>query len=752
VNALDRELWLTTFPDEFARTRHSEFISLRNLRQRILDTTAPTKEQLPFLKLASFGSRRTGKGCLRNDHNLREVFGCELDYDAKQLTPEQLADALRQHRLAGLVYTSPRHLDDAPRARLLLPFSTPLKPDQRPRMVSRVAGIIPGPITAESWTASQSYFFGRVGEAPQHRVLLVDGDYLDLRADLDATACGKPPPARKATPPRRPRPLKSKPVQSDDAADNEAAPLDIAEALTAIAAGKSSHAALVALAGKFASQAVPLATAQAIITSALDQRPSAGRDEGWQKMRGDVGRTLRWARDKFAESEALLASAPRAHGRGNGSSPPPPPPGGGPGTSPGTPPPQRGAGGTMPRGLMRNRSPRYMGNIANVITALLQDPVLIGCVGFDEMALSICLQQPVPGDLRFTKSRAWSDDDTGRLQDYLQRTAQMGRLGRETVQQGVEVVAHMHPFHPVRDFLEGSVWDGRPRISAWLTRYLGVIDSEYARITGRMWLIGMVARPMQPGCKFDHLLILEGPQGVLKSTVAHALCDPWVSDQSLDIRGDARAASQHLRGIWLHELSELVFFRPADVEAIKAFLTRTQEKYLPRYGRNEVIEPRQCGFIGSTNQQVYLHDPTGNRRFWPQAVGTIDIPALARDRDQLWAEAVVAFRAGEPWWPDAHTEAAIIAPEQTARYAADAWAELIERELENIKKAAASKAAVPRTTLMQIWQAALSDANGPPSAQRFDRPAQIRVREILQFLGWQRAEKSNGAWWWEWRP
>jgi predicted P-loop ATPase len=230
------------------------------------------------------------------------------------------------------------------------------------------------------------------------------------------------------------------------------------------------------------------------------------------------------------------------------------------------------------------------------------------------------------------------------------------------------------------------------------------------------------------------------------------LCDPWVSDQSLDIRGDARAASQHLRGVWLHELSELVFFRPADVEAIKAFLTRLEEKYLPRYGRNEVIEPRQCGFIGTTNQQVYLHDPTGNRRFWPQAVGTIDIPALARDRHQLWAEALVAFRSGEPWWPDVHTEDTIIAPEQTARYAADAWIELIERELENIKKAAALKAAVPKSTLMQIWQAALSDANGPPSAQRFDRPAQIRVREILQFLGWRRAEKSNGAWWWEWRP
>ena len=183
-----------------------------------------------------------------------------------------------------------------------------------------------------------------------------------------------------------------------------------------------------------------------------------------------------------------------------------------------------------------------------------------------------------------------------------------------------------------------------------VSRYLGVKWSRYAARTGRWWLIGLVARIRQPGCRADYMLILEGLQGTQKSQVCVALCDPWISDQPLDIRGDSRAASQHLRSKWLCEISELAFFRQADIENLKAFLTRRVERYLPRYAHHEVEEPRQCGFIGTTNHSGgYLHDPTGGRRFWPHRTGTIGIDALRRDREQLWAEAVVAYEHGEKW-------------------------------------------------------------------------------------------------------
>jgi predicted P-loop ATPase len=280
-----------------------------------------------------------------------------------------------------------------------------------------------------------------------------------------------------------------------------------------------------------------------------------------------------------------------------------------------------------------------------------------------------------------------------------------------------------------------------------------------------MWLIGLTARIYRPGCKFDYMTILEGLQGTLKSQVCVALCGPWVSDQSLDIRHDARAASQHLRNKWLIEVSELVFFRQADVETLKAFITRTYERYLPRFAHNEVIEPRQCGFVGTTNQDAYLHDPTGNRRFWPHRTGKIDIRALMRDRDQLWAEVVAAYRKGEHWWPEEDFETRVIQPEQAGRYDADAWLEPISTTLDQIRKPKQAMRArgerepngTPpraRTTLLQVWQAAMNSittayTGSEATTLKFDRSAQIRTREILQFLGWRRGKLHDGRAQWE---
>jgi hypothetical protein len=290
--------------------------------------------------------------------------------------------------------------------------------------------------------------------------------------------------------------------------------------------------------------------------------------------------------------------------------------------------------------------------VQNAHLAIVHDPALCGAVAYDEMLCAPVLCHAIGNPQAIVNPvRAVTDEDLVELQRYLQR-AGLKRIGESTVRDAMrEYARHQRAFHPVRDYLDGLKWDLTPRLDAWLTSYFGAENNEYIRGIGRLFPISMVARIYKPGCKADHMLVLEGPQGILKSTACSILGGQWFSDALPDV-SVGKDAQQHLRGKWVIEVGEMHAMNRAEATLLKQFISRTTERYRPSYGRLEVIEPRQCVFIGTTNQDAYLRDPSGGRRFWPVVCGIIDIDALIRDRDQLLAEAVHCFKQGEHWWPD----------------------------------------------------------------------------------------------------
>ena len=293
-------------------------------------------------------------------------------------------------------------------------------------------------------------------------------------------------------------------------------------------------------------------------------------------------------------------------------------------------------------------------NLANAAMTMREAPELKGIVVHDLMARLTLVTRSLPGSrmAKVNQRRPIEDTDVAAIQEWMQRQ-DMRKMGRDTVFQAAGLVAKERAFHPVRNYLTRLLWDGKPRLWCWLNSYLSVEQNDYSAKIGEWFLVAMVARIFKPGCKADYMLVLEGDQGLMKSTACAVLAGEWISDSLPALHGgDAIRLSTHLRGKWLIEIGELSSFNKAEAGALKAFLTQTEEKYIPKYGRAEVIEPRQCLFIGTTNKKAYLRDETGGRRFWPATTGLIDIAGLAEDRDQLFAEAVQLYRNGAQWWPD----------------------------------------------------------------------------------------------------
>lgn len=362
--------------------------------------------------------------------------------------------------------------------------------------------------------------------------------------------------------------------------------------------------------------------------------------------------------------------------------------------------------------------------------SLRNDAAVKDAFALDEMQRAPILMRPIATEGSDFRQRPVTDVDVSALQEQLQ-LAGLRNIAKDTMHQAVDLRAQERAFHPVRSYLDALEWDGVPRLAALFPAYFGADTTHYIEAIGFMFMVGMVARIFEPGCKVDHLPVLEGLQGALKSTACQILGGEWFSDSLPDVTA-WKDAAQHLRGKWLIEVSEMHAMNRAEAAQLKAFITRTTERYRPPYGRKEVIEPRQCVFIGTTNKDVYLRDETGGRRFWPIRTGVIAADKLARDRDQVFAEAVVRYRAGEAWWPDKNFERMHIVPQQAERYEADVWEETIGTYLKT----------VARTTVGQVAQEGLH-----MDTPRIGKADQNRIAVAMENLGWKRQKPDGGTDW-----
>ncbi|MGQ8916036.1 VapE domain-containing protein [Pseudomonas lundensis] len=369
--------------------------------------------------------------------------------------------------------------------------------------------------------------------------------------------------------------------------------------------------------------------------------------------------------------------------------------------------------------LARTENGSLIAHMQNVELILGNDERWAGVIAFSAFSSKIVkLRTPPYGG----GTGDWGDIDDIRVMKWLAQQYNL-RVKASSVIEAVSVVAHDHSFHPVRNYLNKLEWDRVPRLDTWLNTVMGVAQSGYSAKVGKRWMISAVARVMRPGCKADSVMILEGGQGEGKSTAMSILGGDWFMDTPFAL-GD-KDGFQAIRGKWIIELGELDSFNKAESTKAKQFFSASTDTYRESYGRRTNDVPRQCVFVGTTNQDEYLKDATGNRRYWPVACTKVDLEQLREIRDQLWAEAMFCYEAGEIWWVN-RDETAMFSEAQDERFVVDEWEGPILNWLEESQ--------IGETTSgSEVLASALKLDFG-----HWGKPEQMRVGAIMHRLGWRR--------------
>lgn len=404
----------------------------------------------------------------------------------------------------------------------------------------------------------------------------------------------------------------------------------------------------------------------------------------------------------------------------------------------------------------RSRTRRIKATVLAIGAALRDHPDLGPGDMFklDTFSGQTLLMRPIPLPW-LVPPRVWvprpvTDVDITRLMEWLEVSG-YDKIARANVDAAVDAEGVRNQFSSALDWLMSLPdWDEEVRLDKLATEICGAVEAEdgddeetvflssrYLAAVSRAFVISIVARIMRPGCKVDTAVVLEGAQGALKGTLLRVLAvrDEWFSDSfPTDMRD--RDAMQHLPGLLIVEMSEMEQMKASRLGAVKGFLSRTFDRFRPSYGRRNVHQKRQCVFVGTTNTKAYLHDSTGNRRFWPMACGRIDIAKAKAWRDQLYAEALRAFMRGEKWWLEEDLEQ--VANEiRGSRELEDFWTPAIMTVID----AAEREAVISGEPWSWITTRACLDAIDPKLVTSERRGAEMRAAEVLQKQGFRRHKR-----------
>lgn len=402
-------------------------------------------------------------------------------------------------------------------------------------------------------------------------------------------------------------------------------------------------------------------------------------------------------------------------------------------------PPQAGAGHGVPRDESWRDNLLYGGEKKalidcreNVYLMLRHHPALKGLVASDTFAKKIMKTRVPPWG---GEAGEWQEHDSLRLGLWLAQAEYLRIRSAENLEAGVAWCASENGFHPVREYLDSLKWDGIERLNDWLCDYLGMRKTEYVMMSGRMALIGMVARIYEPGCILRMMPILEGEQFKGKSTVLRILGGKWFSDTPIDLNN--KDTYQLIQGIWVYEIAELDSFNRAESTRMKAFISSPMDRFRSPYERAPKDHLRSVMFFGTTNQDEYFKDQTGNTRYWPWRTmqeGPIELEKLKDMRDQLLAEAVVRYKRHERWYPTAEEQAAHFTFEQTLREIGDPWEPIIESWLR--------KQVCQRVTQTEILFDCLKIEPGKIDGTR---SMSTRIGNVMKRLEWAKKREMVGA-------
>lgn len=367
-------------------------------------------------------------------------------------------------------------------------------------------------------------------------------------------------------------------------------------------------------------------------------------------------------------------------------------------------------------------------NTLRNITHILEHFLGGGLVGLSQFSNRVVfLKDTAYGGV---KGRELTDQDDLNLKHYIASHYRF-EPGKELCYEAHAWVSHKYAFHPVRNYLDRLAWDEVPRLDEWLKSAFGAVGPNgYVEAIGRKTLTAAVARVYEPGIKFDHVLVLEGFQDKGKSTALKMLAGKtWFTDNLGDIH--QKDVVDQMCGKWIIEIAELATFKGKDVDFLKSFITREDDRVRMPYGRRSADFPRQCIFIGSTNNDEYLVDETGNRRYWPIKINQANFKWLKNNRDQLWAEAKVRYDLGEDLFLNDELKK-LAAKEQEKRFVVDEWEGEIRAYIDSMSDAT-------KLTTIDLWKSILS-AEGIPSD--YDTK---RIGKVLRRLGYIRKSIRFGG-------